>query len=79
MGKKTTPEGFVNAIRDGEVEVDASQIDGGVYATVRRKLTLKDDIEGLTAEAFQHGAFDPKTASWGSARRRMEELIRLLR
>jgi len=70
-----TPEEFINAVRNEEIEVAASRIEGDVYATVRRKLTLKDDIEGLTAEAFQHGAFDPKVVSWDAARRRLAELI----
>jgi hypothetical protein len=74
-----TPEEFVNAVRDQEIEVDSSLIIKDNYMTVRRKLTLQDDIQGLTAEAFQHGAFDPAKHSWEAAKRRLQELIKVLR
>jgi len=52
--------------------VPGSLIEGDTYATVMEPLTIDDDPESITAEAFQHDVFDPDETSW-------EEALRLVR
>jgi len=67
-----TLQEFVQKIRAGEMIVPGSLIEGDTYATVMEPLTIDDDPESITAEAFQHDVFDPDETSW-------EEALRLVR
>jgi hypothetical protein len=67
-----TLQEFVRKIRAGEMIVPASRIEGDTYATVMEPLTLDDDLESITAEAFQNDVFDPDETSW-------EDAVRMVR
>jgi hypothetical protein len=68
-----TPEGYVQAVRAGRIRAGTSRVVGDRIVEERVPLPL-DDLDALTAEAYNQGVFDPDVP-WAAARRRLEALI----
>src|SRR5262245_31656317 len=77
VGVTMTPEQFVAKIKTGEVQVLTGARDGDNIISLIRTLTLDDDVDGITAEAFNQGVFDAVTTSWEEARAEIDRLIRV--
>jgi hypothetical protein len=69
-----TPEAYVQAVREGRILAGAGGRVGDRLIDGRAPLRT-DDLDGLTAEAYNQGVFGPEVP-WAVARRRLETLLR---
>jgi hypothetical protein len=68
-----TPEAYVRAVRGGRILVGAGGRKGNRIIDGRVVLGV-ENLDALTAEAYNQGVFAPEVP-WAVARRRLEALI----
>jgi hypothetical protein len=68
-----SPEAYIEAVRAGQIQAGVGGREGDRIVDGRAPLGL-DDLDALTAEAYNQGVFDPDVP-WAAARRRLETLV----
>src|SRR5262249_58984649 len=71
---RMTAEEFIAKIKAGEIQTMTGARDGDNIVELVQPMTL-DDVDGVTAEAFNQGVFDATKTSWEEARAELQRLI----